>query len=362
MKKAKLLLMGLVMTLLGSACFAQDNSYLDVWWREIPSHLKAKGFGLSYLAVEKTYEANPSESPEIYMVMERRSPSRQLKNAERVFAIQGFFSGKQLRVKQAVFGVENIPEKFRLSDGRWIELVNQVTDDDSWPSGGGHDKEVDGPKPVPPNRFVVERITARGILMTYDDPVKKWVHPSVERAWALDQPVLNCDPFYWGLQAFDKDGKRLWQHVIAAYGKPVLKSLGKSGKSGADPYCDGCWSPGQYEVVTSKTVGPTLRDDTLLVYVDDAVFRIRLKDGYPARMPSNVSIVKFANLMRLKEALSDGAFDFGATESIGVRRYRREIGPNIDRNNYFALQDFFFPQLAARRFPGVSNKIQPEKR
>ena len=76
-------------------------------------------------------------------------------------------------------------------------------------------------------------------------------------------------------------------------------------------------------------------------------------------MPSNVSIVKYANLMRLKEALGEGAFDFGATESISVRRYRREIGPNIDRNNYFALQDFFFPQLAAMRFPSTANKMQP---
>ena len=121
-KTVKFLMFGVVTMLVGSVCFAQDNLYPDVWWREVPSHLKAKGFGLSFLAVEKIYEANPSESPEIYMVMERRSPSRQQKNAERVFAIQGFFSGKQWRVKQAVFGVENIPEKFRLNDGRWIEL------------------------------------------------------------------------------------------------------------------------------------------------------------------------------------------------------------------------------------------------
>jgi hypothetical protein len=123
MNKTKLLLFSVVMMLLGKVCFAQDNSYPDVWWREVPSHLKAKGFGLSFLAVEKTYEANPSESPEIYMVMERRSPSRQLKTAERVFAIQGFFSGKQWRVKQVVFGDKKLPEKFRLSDGALLELI-----------------------------------------------------------------------------------------------------------------------------------------------------------------------------------------------------------------------------------------------
>jgi hypothetical protein len=360
MNKTKLLLFGVVMMLLGNVCFAQDISYPDVWWREIPSHLKAKGFGVIFLGVEKSYEANPSDSPEIYMVMEKRNPLRQLKNAERVFAIQEFFSGKQWRVKQVVFGDKKLPEKFRLSDGVLLELIPTAATPQPESEFEDMDNE-EGQKTAPPARFGVQVVSAfTGLTSEVEaNPFLKWVRPSVRRYTDLNAGILSCDPFYWGLQAFDKEGKRLWQHVIAAYGKPVLKSLGKSGKSGADPYIDGCWSPGQYEVDTSNTIGPTLRDDTLLLYVGDYLLRIRFKDGFPDRIPSNVSIVQYANVMRLKEALSDGAIDFFVNKAIGVWRYRREIAPNIDRNNYLALQGFFFPQLTARRLPSTANKVQP---
>jgi hypothetical protein len=355
MSKTKSLISSLIL-LLGGICFAQDAPYPDVWWRQVPAHLK--GFGIRFLAVEKAYELNPSESPEIYIVMEKRPPNvRAMGAVDRVFAIQGFFSGRQWRVKHVDFGGESIPERFQLDDGHWLDLVKQMHHADTYPALGGSDKEVDGPKPVPPAKYLIERISAFGSLMpgVDDNPVTRWVKPSVNRTWAADQPLNGCDPVLWGLQSYDKDGKRLWQHVIAAFGKPAVKSLGKSGKGGADPYYDGCWAPGQYEIFTPETFGPVLKDDALFTYIGNSVLRIRLQDGFPARMPPNVSIMNYAGVMRLKEVLNGAAYerfslltDAPKDDENRLRAITYEYG---FPNDYFAIQDYFFPQLAGKRYP-----------
>lgn len=354
----------LVTLLFGSVSFAQDDSYPDVWWRETPRNLATKGYSQTFLAVEKTYESNPSESPEIFIVMEKFTPNRKIKNSERVFVIQEFFSGNLRWVKRAFFGDGNFPTKFQLSDGTLLELMPTTVTPPPESEFEDMDKE-EGQKTAPPDRFGVQVISAFGGLEVkfWDDPMRKWVHPSVVRTTDLNSGIVNCDPFYWGLQAFDKQGKRLWQHVIAAHGKLVPKSLGKSGKSGADPYYDGCWAPGQYEVDTAKAVGPTLRDDTMLVYLRDYVLRIRLKDGYPARMPPQVSIMDYAGVIRLKEVLSDAAYErFSLLVDASKADTKRLKSIAYDYgypNNFFAIQDYFFPQLAARRFQNLSNKVQP---
>jgi len=351
-------LLGLV---IASTCWAQESQYPDVWSRKIPEPPKNETYRIGFLAVDQAYARNPADAPEVFIGIEKIK-----KDTVRPYGyfVQGFFSGKRSQVKDILKDQDGYPAEVHLEDGTALAVVNinypPYIGSSRKEFDYGSDAETDGPKPIPPQKYLFQLISAFGIDMDSGQPIN-WQHPTVNRSWAKDQPLSNCVPRFLGLQVYDTQGTRLWQNVIVTHGGPVYESDGPSGRSGADPYRDNCWAPGQhrmYGLDEGFLMAPLLGDGTFFVVLHeewgrgrDEVLRLRVKDGFPSVTPDHISIIRYEDVMRLMYA-ADGPhgtpsmLPYQGVSSISRLGSREQA---ISINQYFAIQDFFFPELAGER-------------
>lgn len=347
----------------------------SVWWRAVPQR-ESHGFW-----IPARYEDAPYSSHEVYYWIPASS-----RFGEKRGSLLEFFSGKVIKFG----GYEDVDRARRsettYADGHARPLLRRVKPlhgphfdlvsiEASRSAASGHlddDDEALGkhvPKPRWPFRFLLSNISAIGPVLeefrnldgTFrgvgqsERPDRIWFTPSASRSAATDSGI-SCDPLYWAVQARDQDGKILWRRMFAAHGPLLTASMGPSGKSEADPYRDGCYRPGQYKMQSVSRVTVVLDDDTALMDLGFGVLRIRAREGRPDVMPSSVSVVEYADLMRLKQVLMDSV-----PTSVHSPTVRRSLSPATIAQatrqaqslmaqdtaaEYFVLQYFVFPQLA----------------
>lgn len=340
-KLALILLVNVAVPISVSAASVFTQNYPDVWWWQVKGSLRAQSL---LLLIEEQYAKTPHQAPEIYVEIKSLQ-----KNGEVQRELLEFFSMRTSRVQQ-VKDLGNEVLRYDLFGGRKINLREFFERD--W---GSRDAYASGSNYASSTQLRVDRISAFGVPVSdkkelSESMIDKWVNPSTSRSWALDQPLLSCDPIHWGLQASNPKGESAWRKVIVAYGPEVRQSFGPAGRTVFAPYFDECWTRGQREIATVQSHSPVLKDDTVLLilglsgYGDLGVLRVRVKDGLPERLPSNVRAMDYDGLMRLKAVLSDVALErLKAPDNTGHRM--RNSGFEGMRSEFLILQNYFFPKF-----------------
>lgn len=339
----------------------------DTWWRPIVSDTRSWSPRAYGFWVPSAYVQAPHTSPEVYLwkkTKNRFSPKMNMDAWQYDGYLKGFFGQEIIKLKKCIFSLDDSPDRYSEVRAnplsiRCITKNGQIQEYVSIGVSETDYRKLEGKPPMPvqgSSRLVLTSAVAEPSYV--GDLQARWVNPKSE-VYALDMGN-DCDPLTYAMQALDSGGKVQWQRMFAAHGDLVKRSTGRSTKLYA--YTDSCFGPGQYYMATPKFYSLTLNDGTALIDLGFGVLRIRVAEGRPDIIPPNVSVIEYADVMRMKHLIANVSHLDRCSISVITRQALPGADKALDCSNngrtnysdYMLLQAYVFPQLISRVVRGLN--------